>query len=248
MAQPRRVRRRANSFGRVTQPEWQVWLDQQEQKAPTAPPPPNPVVAEFDPLLNPNRIVEGGLGEWERWGEEGKGRQREVIKQWFFTQGLASSIAQRMADKIRQDVRTRHKLRIRWGYTIRNIEDNRLIVWYTNNPASPWFDKLSETRHWLANLEESQLQQDIQRPGTKWVFEKFVSVDPKAVLDRQPLQIGLGRLPAWLRNKHQVVALDNYDDSLCLFRCMAVFAGARPDSNARLTRQLAQSFTLGQSL
>ena len=242
MAQPRRVRQRANSFGRVTQPEWQAWLDQQEQKAPTTLPPPNPVVAEFDPLLNPNRIVEGGLGEWERWGEEGKGRQREVIKQWFFTQGLARSIAQRMADKIRQDVRTRHKLRIRWGYTIRNIEDNRLIVWYTNNPASPWYDKLSETRHWLANLKESRLQQDIQRPDTKWVFEKFVSVDLKAVLDRQPLQIGLGLLPAWLRNKHQVVALDNYDDSLCLFRCMAVFAGARPDRNARVTRQFAQSF------
>ena len=94
----------------------------------------------------------------------------------------------------------------------------------------------------VGHLEEFRLQQDIQRPDTKWVFEEFVSVDLKAVLDRQPLQIGLGLLPAWLRNKHQVVALDNYDDSLCLFRCMAVFAGARPDKNARLTQTLAQSF------
>ena len=157
-----------------------------------------------------------------------------MIKQWFFTQGLARSIAQRMADKIRQDVHTRHELRIRWGDTIRNIEDNHLIVWYTNNPASPWFDKLSQSKQWLGELEESRLQQDIQRPDTKWVFEKFVSVDLKAVLDRQPLQIGLGRLPPWLRNKHQVIALDKYADALCLFRCMAVFAGARPDKNCPL--------------
>ena len=216
-------------------------MDEQEQKSPTVPPPPNPVVAEFDPLLNPTRIVEDGLGEWERWGTQGKRRPR-VKKQWFFTQDLTHSIAQRMADKIRQDVRTRHKLRIRWSYIIRNIEDNRLIVWYTTNSASFWFDKLSQSKQWLGELEESRLQQDIQRPDTKWVFEKFVSVDLKAVLDRQPLQIGLGLLPSWLRNKHQVIALDNYADALCLFRCMAVFAGARPDKNARLTRQFAQSF------
>ena len=32
------------------------------------PPPHNPIVAEFDPLLAPDRVVEESVGEWERWG------------------------------------------------------------------------------------------------------------------------------------------------------------------------------------
>ena len=204
------------------------------------PPPHNPIVAEFDPLLAPDRVVEEGVGEWERWGTEGKGRRREVLKQWFFTQDLEHSIAQRKLDKIQQDVRTRHKLRIRWGYVLRNIEDNSTLKWYTNNPPSPWSNKLSETEQWLDELEEYRLQQNIRRPDTKWVFEKFISVELKVVLDRQPLLIGLGRLPPWLRNKHEVIALDNYADVLCPFRCMAVFDGARPDRCNRLTREFAQ--------
>ena len=40
----------------------------------------------------------------------------------------------------------------------------------------------------------------------------------------------------------QVIALDNYEDALCVFRCIAVHQGARPDRNARRTRQLVQSF------
>ena len=147
-----------------------------------------------------------------------------------------------MLDKIRQSVRTRHKLKLRWGILLRNIEDNRPLFWYTNNSASPWFSKLSETKDWLEALEESRLQGNVQRPDTKWVFDRAVSVDLKAILDRQPLRIGLGRLPAWLRNKREVIALDNYEDALCVFRCIAVHQGARPDRNARRTRQLAQSF------
>ena len=66
-------------------------------------------------------------------------------------------------------------------------------------------------------MEESRLQGIVHRPNTSWVFERAVSVDLKAFLDRQPLRIGRGRLPDWLRNKHEVISLDQYDDSLCLF-------------------------------
>lgn len=74
------------------------------------------------------------------------------------------------------------------------------------------------------------------------MFEKFISVELKVVLDRQPLLIGLGRLSPWLRNKHEVIALDKYADVPCPFRCMAVFDGGRPDRCNRLTREFAQSF------
>ena len=69
-----------------------------------------------------------------------------------------------------------------------------------------------------------------------------MSVDLKAILDRQPLRIGRGRLPDWLRNKHGVISLDQYEDYLCLFRCLAVHQRSRPDRCARITRQLVQSF------
>ena len=67
-------------------------------------------------------------------------------------------------------------------------------------------------------------------------------VDLKVILDRQPLQIGLGRLSDWLRNKHEVISLDTYNDNPCLFRCIAVHQGANKQFNTRRARELAQSF------
>ena len=67
-------------------------------------------------------------------------------------------------------------------------------------------------------------------------------VDLKVILDRQPLQIGLGRLLDWIRNKHEVISLDTYNDNLCIFRCLAVHQGADRRFNTRRARELAQSF------
>ena len=64
----------------------------------------------------------------------------------------------------------------------------------------------------------------------------------KVILDRQPLFIGLGRLPDWLRNKPEVISLDIFRDNLCLFRCIAVHWGAHVKRNIRRTRELAETF------
>ena len=244
MAQPQRRRRRGGVFARVPQPEWLAWLEEQERKPGVSVPPNNPVVEEFDPLQARARIMEEDLGEWERWGVQGKGRNREILKRWFFTRNLENSIVSRMLDKIWQSVRARHKLRLRWGILLRNTEDNRPLFWYTNVPPCPWMNRLSESKAWLEALEESRLQGNVQRPDTKWVFDRAVSVDLKAILDRQPLRIGLGRVPAWLRNKREVIALDQYEDRLCVFRCIAVHQGERPDRSTRRTKQLAKRFWL----
>ena len=74
MARNQRRRRAGGVFERVPRPEWLAWLEEQEQKPPVLVPPNNPVVEEFDPLLPQARIVEEDLGEWERWGAQGKGR------------------------------------------------------------------------------------------------------------------------------------------------------------------------------
>ena len=56
------------------------------------------------------------------------------------------------------------------------------------------------------------------------------------------MQIGFGRLPDWLRNKHEVMSLDTYNDNPCLFRYIAVYRGAHRRFNTRRARDLAQSF------
>jgi len=78
------------------------------------------------------------------------------------------------------------------------------------------------------------------------VFESFFNVEVKVVLDREPL-VGTGRLPDWLRNLAHgrdglMVALDTYRDNLCLWRCIAVHRGARPDRSTKEARSLAKSF------
>ena len=125
---------------------------------------------------------------------------------------------------------------------MRNIETGEYMVYYTNT-NSPWFGTLSQTKEWLQKQEELRLQgEKIDRPNTKWVFERHLFIDLKVILDRQPLQIGLGWLPDWIRNKREVISLDTFNDNLCIFRCMAVHRGANKQFNTRRTRELAQSF------
>jgi len=76
------------------------------------------------------------------------------------------------------------------------------------------------------------------------VFENHFNVDVKVVLDRQPL-LGTGSLPDWLRNlahDRSMPSLDTYKDNLCLWRCIAVYRGARPDRSTTAARELAKSF------
>ena len=113
------------------------------------------------------------------------------------------------------------------------------------NKGSPWFERFSDVEKWLSEQEKLRLDPDnIDRPNTKWVFEGFFNVDVKVVLDRQPL-LGTGPLPDWLRNlshSRNMFTLDTYKDNLCLWRCIAVHRGSRPDRSTTAARELAKSF------
>ena len=147
-----------------------------------------------------------------------------------------------MINKITQAVHTRHKIDYRSACVLLNVENGESMVYYTNI-NSPWMERLSKTKGWLEKQEELRLQGgQIDRPNTKWVFQRDIFVDLKVILDRQPLQIGLGRLPDWIRNKHEVISLDTFNDNLCLFRCIAVHRGANKQFNTRRARELSQSF------
>ena len=92
------------------------------------------------------------------------------------------------------------------------------LLFITKIRNSPWVSKLSEAQVWLQTQEEIRLQGEIiDRPDTKWSFIRYSFLIMKVVLDRQPLQIGLGLLPDWLRNQ-------KIGDCLwhLYFRCLAV--------------------------
>ena len=128
-----------------------------------------------------------------------------------------------------------------------NIEDGTTLIYYQNK-GSPWIKTYADAENWIKEMEAARLDADsIERPDTKWIFEAHFNADVKVVLDRQPL-MGTGPLPDWLRNLahaargHAMVALDTYRDNLCLWRCIAVHRGARPDRSTKAAQDQAKSF------
>ena len=177
-------------------------------------------------------------------GEEKKGRR---YMRWRFVKDLEKDLTPKFMEKIRENVQTAFYIRHVYSYKLRNIEDDTVIIFYTNQ-GSPWINKLEEAEKWLSERETRRLDTDSkERPNTKWVFDGHFNVDVKVVLDRQPL-MGTGPLPDWLRNLahaargQAMVALDTYRDNLCLWRCIAVHKGARPDRSTKAAQDLAKSF------
>ncbi|KAL9968198.1 hypothetical protein ACROYT_G026545 [Oculina patagonica] len=206
---------------------------------------------EFDPFVpHENRVVTNyqneilnllDVAEYE--GEENSGRR---FIRWRFIRGLEKDLTPNFMEKFRENVNTAFYIRHAYSYRLRNIDDDTVIVYYINK-GSPWINKLSAAEKWLTKQETKRLAPDnIKRPSTKWKFESFFNVDVKVVLDRQPL-LGTGPLPDWLRNLARgragpMVALDTYQDNLCLWRCIAVHQGALPNRSTAAARGLAKRF------
>jgi len=150
-------------------------------------------------------------------------------------------------EKLRQSVRTAFYIRYIYTYVIANVETGSKMVYYKQHRSSPWMNRFANTETWLNAQEIEQLNSDnIECPNTKWVFVKFSNVQVKVVLDRQPM-LGNSLLLDWLRNlargqASSMVVLDTFYDNLCLWRCTAVYQGARPDRSTQAARGLAQSF------
>ena len=164
---------------------------------------------------------------------------------WRKRKGLENNLTEQFMGKIRDNVRTAVYLRHNYSYWFENIEDGTIILYYKNSGGSPWINRYVEAENWLREKEEARLNIDnIERPNTKWVFRGYSDVDVKVVLDRQPL-LGTGPLPNWLRNLahgRSMLALDTYQDNVCLWRCIAVHRGARPDRSTTAARELAKNF------
>ena len=174
-------------------------------------------------------------------GEEERGRR---FIRWRFIRDLEKDLTPVFMEKIRKKVKTSFYARHIFSNQLRNIEDGTVTVYYINK-GSPWFNNFSDVEKWLSEREKVRLDSDnIERPNTKWVFEAYFNVDVKVVFDRQPL-LGTGPLPDWLRNlshSNNMIALDTYKDNLCLWRCIAVHRGSRPDRSTTAARELAKGF------
>ena len=221
------------------------------------PPPRNrnkrPYLRQFDPI-QPNKVktvtdyqneILDLYEDREYEGvEETSGRR---YKRWRIVEGLNKDLTPRFMEKIRENVGTSFYMRHVYSYLLVNIENGTRLTYYQNK-GSPWMKTYADAENWIKEMEAARLESDnIERPDTKWVFDSHFTVDIKVVLDRQPL-MGTGPLPDWLRKqantgrKQAMVTLDQYRDNLCLWRCIAVHKGARPDRSTEAARDLAKSF------
>ena len=147
--------------------------------------------------------------------------------------------------KLRQNINQAFYIRYNYAYVLVNNETGLRMVFYKQQKGSPWINNFAEAERWVNEEENKRLNLDnIERPNTKWTFVKFSNIEVKAVLDNQPM-LGTGPLPDWLRNLahgRKMVSLDTFRDNMCVWRCIAVCQGARPDRCTQLARQLARGF------
>ena len=226
MQVPRRLRRQRRGF---TQNQLNAWLDEQEriirERAL-----PDEIVEEFDALYNP-LPPRGQLHQVFDRAEDAveKGRRTLLFR---FDLNLESSVAEQIQNKIVEHVKTRFMLKISTTVELRNIADGKKLSFYQTIGDSPWLGTLTASQNWVKQQEELRLENQ-RRPNTQWAYEKTLMLYVKVILDRQPLFLGLGRLPDWLRNKHGILSLDTFRDNLFLFRCIAVHRGAHVRDNIR---------------
>ena len=62
-----------------------------------------------------------------------------------------------MVNKLKQFVRTRHKINYQFVYELKNIETSDIMIYYKNR-NSPWVSELSKAKAWLQTQEELRLQ------------------------------------------------------------------------------------------
>ena len=191
-----------------------------------------------------NEIVEMYV---RREGEE-EGREnwrgRRFIR-WAFDKRLRANHTAAIMTKLRQNVNQAFYIRYKYAYVLVNNETVLGMVFYKQKKDSPWINNFVEAKSWLEQQENQRLNLDkIERPNTKWTFVKFSNIEVKAVLDNQPM-LGSGPLPHWLQNLahgRKMVSLDTFRDNMCVWRCVAVYQGSRPDQCTQLARQLARGF------
>ena len=196
-----------------TKRQLNAWLDDQERVV-REQAVPDELVEEFDLLYNPQPPREQLHQVFDR-GEHAVEQGRRTIL-FRFNLNLERSIADQIQSKIVERIKSRFMLKISTQVELRNIADGKTFSFYQTIGSSPWLETLTTSQNWVKQQEELRLENQ-RRPNTQWAYENTLMLYVKVILDRQPLFLGLGRLPEWLRNKKGVIPLDTYRDNHCIF-------------------------------
>ena len=189
------------------------------------------------------RIRSENVDERVIQGEEKRG---DFFTKWSFKTDLDRDRTADLTARLRRQVTNRFKLRHIYGTRLYNRTDGRRQVFYTNKP-SPWFDNTEEAQRWLATQEARRLENGADGRGfdSAWAYDGEAEVEVKAIEDRNAPLLGSGRLPDWLKNLahgRQMITLDGYEDNLCVWRCIAVHNGCRPQNCTRVAALMAMFY------
>lgn len=171
--------------------------------------------------------------------ERGRG-----TRTWRFFMSAAESIVDRCMERV-EGSETAFYLRHSYKYQlVRYDEDGkvRTMLWEMYCGTSELLSNILSARAFLTEMEEIRLDpENIERPNTQWTFARWVMTTVTAIVTNQPL-LGEGRLHDWLRHKKGLYALDTFADTVCVFRCIALHRGARPDRRTTPAKLLARQY------
>ena len=113
------------------------------------------------------------------------------------------------------------------------------IVDYSKTLTSPpgMFKSLEEIQPYIEECEQKRLDLDNEEVLSKAYLPAKITTEArdnyedkvifrhiqiKLVASNKPL-MGCGPLPDWLRDKRCIYAIDNFDDNLCVWRCLVIY-------------------------
>ena len=140
------------------------------------------------------------------------------------------------------------KINLSFSFILQHRETGEFRYHYaSNNDQLLNSPRLIRNQHDLDTLLDFLTSQDFpshlkdQRPNTKWVIERIVSLRIHLVMTSYPLG-NPPNLPDYIKNNRYIIGLEKdenhakrYDDHLCFFRCLAIARFGKTQHNCNLT-------------
>ena len=140
------------------------------------------------------------------------------------------------------------KINLSFSFILQHRETGEFRYHYPrNNDQLLNSPRLIRNQHDLNNLLDFLTSQDFpshlkdQRPNTKWIIERIVSLRIHLVMTSYPLG-NPPNLPDYIKNNRYIIALEKdentakiYKDHLCFFHCLAIAKFGKTRHNCNLT-------------
>ena len=146
---------------------------------------------------------------------------------------LIKTIAQAFENIFRRQTNA-FKINLSFSFILQHRETGEFRYFYaSNNQQILKSPKLIRNQQDLYNLLDFLASQDFpshlkdQRPNTKWVIERIVSLPIHLVMTTYPFG-NPPKLPDYIKNNRYIIGLEKdehsrtYMDHLCFFRCLAI--------------------------